>query len=98
MAKTNKTTECGCGAMVEQERKSSVSFHFVDPDELSDVMGDLELEEEVTLTVKGKITSLDISRNRNYPHASLSLEDITVDGITLKDKKQKEEMKEIEKG
>lgn len=81
------------------ERKSYVRFDFPDVSGLPDIQGDLELGEEVTLTVTGKITAMDMRTGTDtYNHgASLTLEDLTVSHVaTKKDDDMKEQLSSME--
>ena len=81
------------------ERKSYVRFDFPDVSGLPDIQGDLQLGEEVTLTVTGKITAMDMRTGTEvYNHgASLTLEDLTVSHvITAKEEDMKEQLSSME--
>lgn len=80
---------------VESDRKDELHISFNDPDKVYDILGDFDLGEEVEFTVKGKIKGFSIHDEGDYKYGHFDMEITSIDGKTMKVKKNKEELDDM---
>jgi len=85
----------------KKKEPDTCSINFKSADGLQKNFGDLELDEDVTFTVKGKIKSLNMSNSQgpydDYQSSSMEVEISSISGgnkKTIEDKKEMSDMME----
>lgn len=84
--------------MKKEKPKTTLHISFAQPDEIYDAIGqDFEIEEEMTLTITGKVTGFSINRgdekNTYMNSASFDMEIMSINGKTGKQKTNEKELK-----
>lgn len=82
----------------KDEKKNTANFSFADSDMMQKNFGsDIEPDEEVTVTVKGKITSSSFHKSKDWNDASVGIDFTSISVTTKKDDENKEEMNDMMK-
>lgn len=79
----------------KSDKKTTCRISFKTAKEMQDAVGDLELKEELTLTIKGLITSLAMHNEKDWQDASLELEVSTISGDTKAAATNKKELADM---
>jgi len=81
----------------EKDKDTTANFEFPDADELRDMFPDIELDEEVEITVVGRVTDMHLSDNKEFSHGGLTLKVISINGESGKQKDNRKELEDMEK-
>lgn len=98
---TSKSVPTPPKAVKKKKEPDTCSLNFQSADGLQKAFGDLELDESVTFTVKGKVKSLRMSNSAgqydNYQSSSMEVEISSVSGVSETKEENDKEMNDMTK-
>ena len=79
----------------KEKKKDTVSFNFASPNELRKKFSDMELDEELTITVSGKITNMSIHESKDWNDGSVGMDITSIKVIGKKESDNKKELDDM---
>ena len=78
----------------DKDKSIQANIQFPDPQELQELFGDVELDDEIEITITGKVTGMHMDRGEEFKHGAIELDVLSINGESSKQKTDREEMED----
>jgi len=78
----------------DKDESIRANISFPDPQELQDLFPDVELDDEIEITITGKVTGMHMDRGEEFKHGAIELDVLSINGESSKQKVDREEMED----
>ncbi len=78
----------------EEDKTIRANINFPDPKDMQELFPDVELDDEITITIKAKVTGMHMDRGEGFEHGALELNVTSINGESAGEKTNREEMED----
>lgn len=75
----------------DEDKTIRANISFPDPTEMQEMFPDVELDDEISITIKAKVTGMHMDRGEQFKHGALELEVVSINGESAGQKTDREE-------